>query len=394
MNILDRLLWSGSKKRQIIGASVGAFIGLLLLLGALQVYIDLQRLLAYQSGSEDGEQFLIINKKVKLNNTFGVSSSFSEEDIAKISAQSFIEEVGLFTSNQYKVNGSSSMLGLYTELFFEAVPDKFVDVDPSIFSWREGQLDLPIIMSRDYLALYNFGFAPSQGLPQFTASTISRLKMNISIKGRAKGTSLTGRIVGFSDRINSILVPQTFMDWANQNYATEVVQKSSRLILSTENAYSEKLTKFLQDNKYEMSSGRLIGGQLSGLLKIAVGVIVLIGLLILILSVALFVMNFRLIIAQAKTDIQLLLQLGYQSNSLSGNLIRYLGLLFGGIFLASILFVYLSRWIFKSWMGAQGFLLQGSVHWLIPVLALVFVILFFLYNAMSIKRNVEKLNFA
>jgi len=42
MKILNQLLWSGKNKWQIIGAAAGSFIGLFLLLSALQLYFDLQ----------------------------------------------------------------------------------------------------------------------------------------------------------------------------------------------------------------------------------------------------------------------------------------------------------------------------------------------------------------
>ena len=141
-------------------------------------------------------------------NTLGARSTFTDEEIEDLRSQDFIEAVGVFVSNQFKVNASSQMLGFYTELFFESVPDEFIDVSNSRWQWSKGDPEIPVILSRDYLALYNFGFAPSQGLPQFTPNTISKVSMDVNISGNGLRKTFQGRIIGFSDRINSILVPQ------------------------------------------------------------------------------------------------------------------------------------------------------------------------------------------
>ena len=86
MKILNQLLWSGKNRWQIIGAAIGAFIGLFLLLSALQLYFDLQRLV---KGDSSTEQFVLINKKVNLFNTLGARSTFTEEEISDLKIQEF-----------------------------------------------------------------------------------------------------------------------------------------------------------------------------------------------------------------------------------------------------------------------------------------------------------------
>ena len=161
IQILNKTLWQVNNRWQIIGAAVGTFIGLLLLLLSLQFYCDLKELM---DGGNSDDRFVIINKKVNLFNTLGAKAAFSEEEVQTLLAEDFIDSVGTFQSNLFRVSASSQMLGFYTELFFESLPDRYLDVQDSRWNWRPGQKDVPLIMSRDYLALYNFGFAPSQGL--------------------------------------------------------------------------------------------------------------------------------------------------------------------------------------------------------------------------------------
>ena len=337
--------------------------------------------------------FSSLINKVNLLNTLGMKAIFTIEEIENIRSQSFINEVGTFTSNQFKVSASSSMIGFYTELFFEAVPDQFIDVAESDFDWQPGDRELPIIISRDYLALYNFGFAPSQGLPQFTPSTISRLSMDITVKSNTSRQVFTGSIVGFSDRINSVLVPQQFMDWANAKFgnASGGQKESSRLILSTDNAYSKELLDYLEDNNYEVSSGRLIGGQLAALIKTIIVVVGFVGFVIVLLSMLVFLLNFQLIISQASQDIRLLLQLGYKPKSISDLLIKRVGLLFGGILLLSFVALLILRAFMVNWFEGQGFSLDHSLSSWVYTTAILFSVFFLLINISTIRKKVNQL---
>jgi hypothetical protein len=177
--MLKKLFQKNRNVYQIAGAAIGSFLGLFLLLFSLQIYFDFQQILR---GSSESDNFITINKPVSLVNTFLGKSVFNKKDIQELGNQPFTEGVGIFTANRFKASASSKMINFYTDLFFESVPNAFLDVQDSHFRWDEGQAEIPIIMSKDYLALYNFGFALSQGLPQFTASTIRQIHLDITVR--------------------------------------------------------------------------------------------------------------------------------------------------------------------------------------------------------------------
>ena len=387
--MLQQLLWKNKSKWQIAAATLGAVIGLLLLLAAVQFYADLTQLLGGKSGKEE---FVQVNKQVNFFNTLGVKNTFTEEEIAELEAQPFIQQVGQFTSNQFKVGARSELLGFYTELFFESVPEAFVDVKDPRFSWSEGDREVPIILSRDYLALYNFGFAPSQGLPQFTPGTIQKVSMDLVLRDDAgRRATYTGRIVGFSDRINSILVPESFMTSLNARMGSATKKAASRLILQVDNPLAKDFRAFLTEKGYEVSSGRLLGGQFGTLLEMAVGILALFGVVIVGLSLLVFLLNFQLFISQSAADIRLLLQLGYKTDQIIKVLFRNLAILFGGVLLVSLLLLYLSRGYLVSTFAEQGFQLQPGLHVGVWLAALLFAGIFFALNYTNIRRHVHQL---
>ena len=389
MEIIQQLLWSDRQKRQMTGAVIGALIGFLLLLGSVQFYQDFQRLL--QGEGSDG-QYVQVNKQVNLFNTLGVAAGFTKEEIADLEAQPFVISMGEFVSNQFKVNAGSPNLGFSTEMFFEALPDEYLDVQESRFKWENGQSELPIILSRDYLALYNFGFAPSQGLPQFTQKTIRRVPFRVRISGPGGTSSFQGKVVGFSDRINSILVPISFMEWANARFGVGGDDKPvSRLMLKVDNPLSKEFQEYLKENQLELSTGRMIGGQVATMVNIIAGLFLLLGLLIVVLSVLVFVQNFRLLIAQSKEDIRLLLQLGYRQGHVLGVLFRRQLILLGGIFVVSLILLTIGHYLMAGWLEGQGFDLNPWLHWVVWLVAIGSLSLLVWLNRSVLQKNIASL---
>jgi uncharacterized membrane protein YidH (DUF202 family) len=383
--MLKELLSKNQNRWQIVGASFGAFLGLFILLFASQLYFDFQKILR---GSNDADNFITINKPISLVNTIFGKSVFSTENIKELENQSFTQQVTPFIANRFKASASSRMINFYTELFFEAVPESFIDVQDPQFRWFEGQGEVPIIMSKDYLALYNFGFALSQGLPQFTPSTIRQVTVDITLRGNSREQTFTGRIIGFSERINSILVPPSFMKWSNANFGDQPDQGASRLLLKVNDPYDKQLASFLKEKGYEISIGRLTGGRLALMLNISLFILSVIGVLMLILSIVVFILNYQLIISKSSQDIKLLLQIGYKAGQINEILRGTLFRILLGVFAAVVVCLGVARWAILSWVNQNGFELHTFYHWVVCLIGLVVFGLILFINARSIKKNI------
>lgn len=382
MKILNKILRKNNNVGQIIGAVLGSFMGLLLLLLSVQFYMDLKDL------TEGEDQFVIINKEVS---SFGAKAKFTPEEIESIENQPFIKKIGQFSASNYQVSAQSAMLNFRTDLFFESVPDEFIDVDSAQFKWTEGQFEIPVVVARDYLALYNFGFAASQGLPKIPFESITEVSLDVVIQGQGRRKNFKGRIVGFSDRINSIMVPQSFMDYANKNFQDYAPKGSSRLIVLADNPFSETFRNFMKENGYELSSGRLIGGETAALIKTLITVVAIIGFLIVLLSVLVFILNFQLMVSKSSEDIRLMLQLGYKQNQIGQILKKQLISLFGIVAILTVVFYGIVRLFITSFFAKQG-MEFGWVHPIVLLVGLVFAGLFIMINFRNIDSSIRNLS--
>lgn len=233
---------------QLAGFFLANLCGMIIVLLGIQFYRDVLPVFT-QGDSFIKKDFVIVSKKVStLGTLVGKSSTFSTGDVAEIEEQPFTKSVGRFLPSQFKVSAGMGMQGIRmsTDMFFESVPDEFVDVKLDKWTFDPSSDVVPIIIPRNYLNLYNFGFAQSRNLPQLSEGVMGMVNLDIRIMGNGQVKQLKGNIVGFSNRLNTILVPETFMNWANAAYGTGQKAEPSRLIVEVNNPTDERIAKFFQ----------------------------------------------------------------------------------------------------------------------------------------------------
>lgn len=285
-------------------------IGMAVILAGVQIYSDIKPMLTGEK-SLIGNEYVIVTRPVE---RVGIGApTFSAEAIEEFREQDFVLDLGLFAASQFEVDGSIMFNGrrLSTMMFFEAVPDSFIDVESSDWHFAEGDNTIPIILPRNYLNLYNFGFSQTQNLPQITEDMIKRVELGIRLSGNGHRDDYVGRVVGFSDRLNTILVPMEFMNWANGYYANASVGEPTRLILEVANPGAPEVTSFLAEHGYSAEDKPSESSKALFLLKVCVAVIVGIGLIFSLLSIIILTLSIYLLLQKNITKLENLVLIGY-----------------------------------------------------------------------------------
>jgi hypothetical protein len=291
---------------------IGLGIGVLLLLCSVQMFINIQQLLGKDSLRKDGFDFISITKTIT-NETMGQlkKNSFQENDIAELKSQPFISDVAPLIANRFRVQLSGGeQIPFRTDFLLESIENQFLDTLPANFTWQPGQTDVPLIISSDYLEVFNL-FAPTQGMSQISPQTASIIQALVSVSGKGQQGTFRGSIAAFSDRINSVLVPKSFLDWANANFAEEPFVGYSRLYIKTKDANEPDLISFLDKKQYKVNKERVKFGRTKQTLQGIFSGLGVFGLLVVIMALMLFSFYLQLVIARSKDSLQLLLLLGY-----------------------------------------------------------------------------------
>lgn len=287
-------------------------IGMTVIIGGVQLYSDVKPVMSGESRLI-GSDYLVVTRPVERVGSGG--KRFSADDVSELRAQEFISSVGAFTSSQYEVYGSILFGGrkLSTMLFFESVPDDFIDILPKEWKYSSGDTMIPIILPRNYLNLYNFGFSSTQQLPQITEDVIKRVELGISLRGNGIIEEYTGRVVGFSDRINTILVPEQFMAWANGRYGDGGNEEATRLIIEVDNPADPELTAYIEANGYEIENKPAESSKAMYILKVCIVIIVCIGVVFSLLSLIILTLSIYLLLQKNISKLENLVLIGYTS---------------------------------------------------------------------------------
>lgn len=298
---------------QLVFFALTSSLGLGILLVAFQLFIDTQSLF---STSNDllGNQNLIIYKDLGRNN------SFTPEEISKIEQQDFAKKVGGFTHGTYRVVASVSLAnynGISTEMFLEAVPDNFIDIESADWTWKPGDKEVPIIIPKNYINLYNFGYAASTGMPQIDENIIREIPIELSLYGSSQQKKYNAYILDASEKINSILVPESFLKYTNQTLSPEKASKISRIILEVTNPSDPDVLNFLNTNNYKYLKNDVQTSRISYFLQLILMIVLGIGILITILSITLVITNINLLILKNKQTICQLHFLGFSRSDIA-----------------------------------------------------------------------------
>lgn len=300
---------------QMIGYTLTLFIGVTIILVSVQLFWDLKPML-FDGSAIFKSKSAVVSKRVNILTSIDKDRIyFSADEIEELKTQKFTKEVSSFMNASFRIKARTPESGgipvFSTDLFFESIPEKFLDIQPDDWKWDASQDFLPIIIPEDYLNLYNFGFAESQGLPVISKNTVSQVAFIIQISGNGKRKEYKSKIVGFSGTINSILVPENFLLWANKEFGDVKIQKTSRVLVEFKDPSDASILAFFNKKNYAVNEEKLEFSKLIFYFKSALIFVFVIAVIIIILSIGFILMSINLILQKNNILLLNLYQIGY-----------------------------------------------------------------------------------
>ncbi len=325
MRTTDKLIWKVLKANinisQTVGYVAALFAGLTIIMIASALYADVARI----SGGKSGrplfpDRFQVISKESD-NSPFTALTSppgFSAEEIAGIASQPFVKRCAQFDASRFDASIAADFGGVRfsTAIFFEAVPDDFFDTLPESWGFNPACPVIPIILPADYLTIYNFGYAPSRGLPKISQGVLKRIPLRVVISGRDRIEAFPARVAGFTDRLNTIAVPLEFLVWANDRFG-ESESVPVRLIAETKGGSEAEAERYFEAEGFKVSNGNGDSGRVSGLIRGASIIIAIIGCALCLLALIIATLSLGLLISKNREAIIGLRLIGFSIKEIS-----------------------------------------------------------------------------
>jgi hypothetical protein len=320
MKLVWKLLRQHISIPQFVGFFFANLFGMLIVLLGYQFYCDVMPVFTAEDSFMKSD-FIIVNKQIGASNAIsGRTNTFDGAEISDISAQKFTQAVGSFTSNEYRADASMGINGvniLNSEIFLESVPDNFVEVSKDNWKFNESDKVVPILLPRSYITMYNFGFAQSHSLPKISDGLVGMIDFKIFIQGNGHHDEFKGKVIGFSSRLNTILVPQSFIDWSNNYYSPGKKSDPTRLIMKVGNPADEQIAKYVEKKGYDIEDDKLNAEKTTYFLKMIISMVMIVGLFISILSFYILMLSIYLLVQKNSSKLENLLLIGYSPSNVA-----------------------------------------------------------------------------
>jgi hypothetical protein len=392
--MLFQVLWRNQPIWQILGSIFGTFLGITLLILAWQTHQSFQQYLEKQDELFPSK-YLTVSKSVSLlSNLPGMKPQFSEEEVETLRKTPGVKELATYAAAEFRTEAIIKIgmgQAYQTELFLESVPTHFLENPPENWDWSPDSPFLPALLPNSFLQLYNFGFAPANGYPQISKSMMAKVPITLAMKWK-NGTTrqVSARIIAFSDRITSVLVPEAFLEWANAQQPQSPKNKPiHRVLLLAETPITPQLTTELE--KYETNQELLKDGEAHHLLQFAIKTTSVLGLALFLMALLAYWLSFQVVMYRSNQHLQTLLHIGYPPCTL---LWHYIRILLGIGFMLCIFstFAVIQIQEFTSEFSQQMGLELTTPGWIVtlsqvtvPIIGIILVQILF------IRTNLQKL---
>lgn len=399
IRLLFKLLRQNISLWQTVGFVIANLIGGAIVLVGIQAYQDFDRFVKKENGLLS-EGYVVVTKPVNTLSTIsslvGMKPVFRTNEIEELRQHPNVSDVGVFSSANFRIRGSFSLgdLGISTDLFMESVPDRFIDVKFDSPSDWHASVDgnfVPVIIPRKYLNIYNYGYAATKGLPQLAEGLTSAFPIMMNVAGNGHRQSYNARIVGYTDRLNTILVPESFLKEANDRFATTSNEAPSRLIVTVNSDKGKNdFLDFLAQKGYRIE-GDTESLKLQTLVNGILWVVIGIGGIVSILAFSLLLISILLLIEKNREKFVNLYSMGYSVPQIARPYTILVAMVDGIVWLIAIALVSLAYPRLFAFISVISPDLQLASLWPLWLVAVAFAVVFILFHRWMIIRQLRKI---
>tara|TARA_B100000508_G_C11465742_1_gene282298 strand:- start:4034 stop:5209 length:1176 start_codon:yes stop_codon:yes gene_type:complete len=345
--MLKKILFSYQNKTQLIVAMIGSFLGFTFLITSIHYLI---RVNEFGEGEEIlGDNTMIVQKKVTSFNSMNLSKTdFSEREIDNIRKESFTAAVEPILSNSFGVSlqTDSDLVPYFrSDVFVQSIDQEFIKIKSKNWKWKEGDEFVPIVLPRDFLVMLNT-FASAKGIPQVSDELAKSIGFKFTLYNDDKKEWQKAKIVGFTNEVSAILVPEPFMKYGNENFPTETPAKVTQLMLTVNENEFGKFEQFMQKRSLESKATSMVVGKLKSVAGTLFSVLIAISIITVFLAGLVLVQYAQLLISKNEYEIRTLLRIGYSPKIITMRILRYFVIVFAiitglsiGIFLLAKFFI-------------------------------------------------------
>lgn len=375
--MLNKLLFRNQDKKQLIIAIVGAFMGITFLVTSVHYLIKVNE---FGKGSDIlGPNTIIVQKKVTNSSSLNLTKTdFTDREIEKIKSEPFIQDVKPVISNNFDVSFETAdpMVPRFrTDVFIQTVDPKFLDVKSSKWHWKEGDEFVPIIMPRDFLVMLNT-FMSASGIPQISDDLAMDIRFKFTLKDDKNKEWVDARIIGFTNEVSSILVPESFMEYGNTKYTSGKEKKVTQIMISGKESEFGRVEDLLKQRGLESKNSQMVVGRLKSVVGTLFLVVLGISVIAVFVSGLVLIQYMQLLMSRNAYEVRTLLRIGFHPSIVIKSFFRYFIRIFGIVSGIALLIFFIFKFFLDNMFESGGLYIDTGIS-VVAIGSLIFTYLIF-----------------
>lgn len=389
--IIKKLLFANQDKKQLFYAFFGVVIGFVF------ISVSLHYLFLINKKNKSTEildsNTITIQKEVSSSSTLSIATnSFSDIEVAFYEKMPFIEKIIKVENNNFPVElRSNDPLVPYfrSDIFIQSIPSDFLDVKSVFWKWKKGDKKVPIILPRDFVYMMN-NFLSSTGMPQLSDEILKDVSFQLQVSKGSQNMIVEAEIIGFTNEISSILVPESFMIFGKKNFGDKKSVNYTQLMLKSKKGQFGLVEELIRKNHLQVKKNQLLEGRLKSMLTYILSSISFISLVMVLISIIVLIQYLQLLITKNAYEIRTMLRIGYFTKDIVIHYVRYV---FFRLFFVLAFIVLVDFYVFyllNKGLKLAGFIIEETNYNNVIFVLLSLFSLIFISTIFSVNKFVKK----
>jgi len=362
--MLYKLLFKNQDRKQLIIAVIGAFMGITFLITSIHYLIKVNE---FGEGADIlGPNTIIVQKRVSNSSSLNLTrTDFSKEEIEKIKSEKFILDVKPVIANNFDVSFETAdplVPRFRSDVFIQTVDPEFMDVKSDNWKWTEQDTVVPIIMPRDFIVMLNT-FMSASGIPQISDDLAMdvKFKFTLSDAKKTKKEWVDAHIIGFTNEVASILVPESFMEYGNAKYSDGAEQIITQIMISGKESEFGLVEGLLNKRGLESKNSQMIVGRLKSMVGTLFLVVLGISVIAVFVSGLVLIQYMQLLMSRNAYEVRTLLRIGYHPKNIIRKFFLYFAKIFGIVTLLGLLMFFIFKHFLDAMFEAGGLYIDMGI---------------------------------
>jgi hypothetical protein len=362
--MLYKLLFKNQDRKQLIIAVIGAFMGITFLITSIHYLIKVNE---FGQGADIlGPNTIIVQKRVSNSSLLNLTrTDFSKEEIEKIKSEKFILDVKPVIANNFDVSFETAdplVPRFRSDVFIQTVDPEFMDVKSDNWKWKEEDTIVPIIMPRDFIVMLNT-FMSASGIPQISDDLAMdiKFKFTLSDEKNTKKEWVDAYIIGFTNEVASILVPESFMEYGNAKYSGGAEQIITQIMISGKESEFGLVEGLLKKRGLESKNSQMVVGRLKSMVGTLFLVVLGISVIAVFVSGLVLIQYMQLLMSRNAYEVRTLLRIGYHPKNIIRKFFFYFAKIFGIVSLLGLLMFFIFKHFLDAMFEAGGLYIDMGI---------------------------------